>query len=58
MNLKKMKPILKPKKAKVKDPPRFPKLIIPIENEVKTQFSRDMNKMLVDVTKKLIEFNK
>jgi len=53
-----MRPILKPKNSKVTDPPRFPKLIVPIESEVKKDFAVQMNKMVVDVTKKLVEFLK
>jgi hypothetical protein len=58
INYKKLKPVLKPKNSKVTDPPRFPKLIVPIEKEAKISFAVQMNKMLVDVTKKMVEFKK
>jgi len=57
IDFKKVKPVLKPKNPKVKDPPRYPKLIVPIETEAKKQFSLQMNKMIVDVTEKMIDFN-
>jgi len=54
----KVRPILKPKNPQVIDPPRFPKLIIPIETEVKQAFAIQMNKLLVDITKRMVELKK
>lgn len=54
----KVRPILKPKNPQVTDPPRFPKLIIPIETEVKQAFAIQMNKLLVDITKRMVELKK
>ena len=44
-------------KPKMTDPPRYPKLTDPIEGEVKKDFKIAMDKILVDVTKKMIGFN-
>lgn len=57
MDFKQFKPILK-SQTKMEDPPRFPKLIVPIESEVKKDFALEMNKMIVDVTKKMIDITK
>lgn len=45
-----------PVKRKVKDPIRYPKVIEPLEKQMKDSFILEMNKMLVDVTKKIVEF--
>lgn len=37
------------------DPPRYPKLTNPIENETKGQFHHQMDMMIVDITKNLID---
>ena len=42
-----------PKKGNF-DPPRYPKLINPIEDEMKKQFDVMLGRMKVDFTKKLI----
>jgi hypothetical protein len=54
IDFKKLKPYIR--EPKVQDPPRFPKIIIPLEKEMKDSFTFQMNKMIVDVTDKLIEF--
>lgn len=46
------------KNPQVKDPVRFPKVINPLENEFKKSFAIEMNKMLVDLTKKMVELKK
>ena len=38
---------------KVLDPPRYPKLITPIEKEMMDSFSLHSKKILIDVTKSL-----
>lgn len=58
INTNDLKPILKPKNPRVIDPPRFPKLIIPLESEVKRNFMIQMSKLIVDVTKKMIDITK
>ncbi len=51
---------LKPYKRerKVVDPPRFPKVILPYEKEMKDMFNLQMNKMLVDLTKEMVKLKK
>ena len=39
----------------VKDPPRFPKVINPIEKEAKDLFSFSLNKTLIDLTKEMVK---
>lgn len=53
MDYKSLKPV-----PKMQDPIRYPKLISPIEDKVKQDFDLSMNKLLVDVTKKLVKFLK
>jgi hypothetical protein len=35
------------------DPPRYPKLILPIENGMKKQFELVSKKIIIDITKQL-----
>lgn len=42
-------------KPKMQDLPRFPNLTNPLENESKNVFKIEMDKALVDVTKKMVE---
>jgi len=50
-----VKTILKSKKdPKVTDPPRFPSIINPIENEVKRDFADILNTILIDTTKEMV----
>jgi hypothetical protein len=37
------------------DPPRYPKLIIPIESEMKHAFDVTVKKIMIDVTKQLTQ---
>jgi hypothetical protein len=53
IDFKKMKPV-----PKMQDPIRYPNVIIPIENELKDNYTLELNKMLVDVTKKMVNFIK
>lgn len=57
MNGKDLKPI-QHNKRKVKDPARYPLVIIEIENEVKKSFDLDLNKMVVDLTKEMVNLKK
>lgn len=43
---------------KTKDPIRYPKIIGPMEQEMKDDFQLQMNKMIVDITKKMVEVRK
>lgn len=38
----------------VKDPPRFPRVINPIEKKAKDLFSFTLNKTLIDLTKEMV----
>lgn len=42
-------------KPKMQDLPRFPNLTNPLENEAIKEFKIEMDKTLVDVTKKMID---
>jgi hypothetical protein len=55
MDYTKMRPI-KPE-PKMQDPHRFPKVQAPLEQQSLDLYSLELNKMLVDITKKLKEFN-
>jgi hypothetical protein len=37
------------------DPPRYPKLIVPIEDEMKHSFDVTVKKIMIDVTKQLTQ---
>ena len=55
----KTKVILQPKKnPQVKDPPRYPKVINEYENEMNRSFAPQINKMLMDITKKMVSYTK
>ena len=45
-------------KRKVKDPVRYPNIIIPIENDIKALFEIDLNRMVVDLTKEMVKIKK
>lgn len=54
-----LKPMLKTKKdAKVIDPPRYPKVIVPIENEAKRIYAENLESMINNLTKKMVQFVK
>jgi hypothetical protein len=44
--------------AKMQDPMRFPKVQGQLEKEMKDAYELELNKMLVDITRKLTLFNK
>lgn len=59
LDISKIKPLYKTKKnPQVVDPQRIPKIMEPLEREVKQNYSIQMNKMLIDITKKIVEFKK
>ncbi len=56
MKTPKVRTILKSKKdPKVTDPPRFPSIINPIENEVKRDFANILNTIVMDTTKEMVK---
>lgn len=52
-----LKPIIETKGG-VLDPPRFPKIIVPIENETKKVFIDQNNKMIVEMAEKMAKMVK
>lgn len=58
IDVKSIKPVLKPKSGKVKDPPRYPKVINGYENKMKRSFALQANLMLSDITKQMVDFKK
>lgn len=59
IDVKNIRPLYKTKKnPQVTDPQRIPKLMEPLERNIKQQYAIEMNKMLVDLTDKMIEFSK
>ena len=59
INVQNIRPILRTKKEpKVQDPPRIPKIMIPLERQVKQSYALQLNKMLIDLTDKMIQFSK
>mgnify|MGYP001209280590 CR=1 FL=1 len=41
---------------KMEDPIRFPKVIVPLEQEMKDTYTVQLNKMVVDLTKLMTSF--
>jgi hypothetical protein len=58
IDVKTVKPVLKPKSGKVKDPPRYPKVINGYENKMKKSLALQTNLMMGELTKKMVEFKK
>lgn len=58
VDFKTVRPVLKPKNAQVKDPPRFPSIINPIEDGMKREFGKHLNMMVADLTKAMVNTNK
>lgn len=42
-------------KVHIIDPPRYPKLIIPLEEEMKKRFNITLDKIKVDIGKELVQ---
>ena len=58
IDITKIRPLYKTKKnPQVVDPQRIPKIMEPIEREVKESYAIEMNKMMIDLTKKMVEFS-
>ena len=56
MKTPKVRTILKSKKdPKVTDPPRFPRIINPIEDEVKRDFADTLNLIILGTTKEMVK---
>jgi len=53
VDFKSMKP-----SPKMVDPCRFPKVILPLEKEMKDSYELQLNKMVVDVTKLMTKLKK
>ena len=54
----KIRPVYSPNDPQVLDPPRYPKVIIPYENEMKKTFAESSNRLISALTKKMVEFKK
>lgn len=56
LNITNIRPLYKTKKnPQVTDPQRIPKIMEPIEREVKQSYAIQMNKMLVDITDSMVK---
>lgn len=58
IDVKKIRPIFSPNDPKVLDPPRYPKVIIPYEKKMKTSFAEASNRMISQLTQKMVKFKK
>ena len=58
IDIKKIRPVFSPNDPKVKDPPRYPKVIVPYEKQMKRSFADASNKMISSLTQKMVEFKK
>jgi hypothetical protein len=54
----KLTPILKPKKSKVVDPPRYPKVINGFESQAKLNYTLTLQKSINEVSKYMVEQKK
>jgi hypothetical protein len=43
---------------KVKDPVRYPSIVVPIENKMKILFQADQKVMVTDLTKEMVKIKK
>ena len=57
IDFKTLKPV-RGGKVKMDDPIRLPKIIVPLEQEMKDVYALQMNKLVVDVTKMMVGFKK
>ena len=57
IDFKTLKPI-RGGKIKMEDPPRFPKVIISLENKMKDSYEIELNKMIIDLTKLMVNIVK
>ena len=58
LDVKKIKPVYSPNDPKVLDPPRYPKVIIPYEKQMKKSFTDASNNMISQITQKMVKFKK
>ena len=56
MDFKNLKPFKK--EVKMVDPHRFPKVLIPIEEDMKRSYDLTLNQMTLGITKLLVKFVK
>jgi len=58
IDVTKIRPVFHPADPQVKDPPRFPKVIVPYENQMKKSFADISNKTISALTQKMVKFKK
>ena len=58
IDITKIRPVFRPNDPQVMDPPRFPKVIVPYENDMKKSFAEFSNKTISALTRKMVEFKK
>lgn len=57
IDVKTIRPILQSKKEpKVTDPPRYPQIINPLENQAKREYIDILENTLQEISKKMVEF--
>jgi hypothetical protein len=57
IDVKTIRPILQTKKnQKVTDPPRYPAIIEPIENQAKREYADILEMTLTEISKKMVNF--
>jgi len=57
-DITKIRPVYGKADPQVVDPPRFPKVIIPYENEMKKSFADASNRMIAAFTKQMVAYKK
>lgn len=57
-DLEKLKPIYRSIIHQVKDPPRYPNVINGYESKMKRSYELEMNKMVANLTKQMVNFLK
>ena len=55
IDVKTLKPVLKPKNPKVTDPPRYPNVINGFENTAKRNYTFTLQKSVNDISKYMVE---
>lgn len=58
IDIKKIRPVYGKADPQVIDPPRFPKVIIPYENQMKKSFADASNRMISALTQQMVAMKK
>ncbi len=55
LDINKIKPVFTKNDTGLLDPPRYPKVIVPYENQMKASFKDASSQMIANITKKMVD---